>query len=580
MKFAPIPKDEEERLSALHALRLLDTPPEGRFDRITLVATKLFHVPISTLTLVDRDREWFKSCQGLPKNFGDRAISFCGHALMESEILVVPDTTKDERFFDNPMVVSEPFIRFYAGVPVKSIDGKRIGVFCVKDTLPREFSRDDEIALEGLASWAQAEVNFYDICKVLRRKMERAEEDVASGLKNLQIEKKRLEVDMARDEAILQNIGDGLIVTDKNRKIILVNKAFENLTGFLGQEVVGKSFSTFMQGEIEGESVATVSSLENILGRILKGENVRSDGRLPNVHAFGASPCTYLVRKNQARLAVSGILAPIVIGKTIIGAVEIFRDITKEKEIDKQKTEFVSLVSHQLRTPLTSISWNAEMILHGETGKITPDQKRYLEEIYRGNGRMIELVDSLLDVSRIELGTLSANPEQIDPLVLAGDVLSEQNAMIREKNLHVRTQFDADVPIFSLDPKFFRMVIQNIFANAVKYTPAGGAIAFSVSLESSTSVMICVQDTGYGIPREQQGRIFTKFFRADNVKDNETEGTGLGLYIAKSVVENSGGKIWFSSPAKSPLGGETSENPGSIFCVVLPMIKRQKRTSR
>jgi GAF domain-containing protein len=141
MQPAPIPKNEQERLASLNKLGLLDTPPEERFDRITRVATKIFNVPISTLTLVDSKREWFKSCQGLSKREGERAISFCGYALLSTTIMIIPDTTKDDRFADNPMVSGEPYLRFYAGVPVTSADGQRIGVFCIKDTKPREFSK-------------------------------------------------------------------------------------------------------------------------------------------------------------------------------------------------------------------------------------------------------------------------------------------------------------------------------------------------------------------------------------------------------------------------------------------------------
>src|SRR3989338_11009891 len=144
MKKAPIPNNEPKRLASLYALELLNTPPEERFDQLTRMAVKIFHVPISTLTLIDSNREWFKYCQGLSKTEGDRAISFCGHALIEDEILVIQDTKKDERFADNPMVVGEPYIRFYAGVPIMSADGQCIGVVCIKDTKPREFSKYDK----------------------------------------------------------------------------------------------------------------------------------------------------------------------------------------------------------------------------------------------------------------------------------------------------------------------------------------------------------------------------------------------------------------------------------------------------
>ena len=174
MKSAPIPKNEKERLISLHKLGLLNTKPEERFDRITRIATKVFNVPISTLTLVDEKREWFKSVCGLDQKEGDRAISFCGHALLVNDVLVISDTKKDKRFFDNPMVVGKPYIRFYAGVPIMNADGQRIGVFCIKDTKPRQFSKSNEEILKNLALWAELEINLRNLSLALskERKMQ------------------------------------------------------------------------------------------------------------------------------------------------------------------------------------------------------------------------------------------------------------------------------------------------------------------------------------------------------------------------------------------------------------------------
>jgi len=168
MEKAPIPENESKRLASLHALYLLDTPAEERFDIFTRVATRLFNVPISTLTLVDAHREWFKSCQGLSETRGERAISFCGHALVENEMLVVEDTKKDKRFFDNPMVVKSPHIRFYAGVPIMSADGQRVGVFCIKGTKPRKFSKEDREILKQLAKLVEHQVNAHNLSSMLK----------------------------------------------------------------------------------------------------------------------------------------------------------------------------------------------------------------------------------------------------------------------------------------------------------------------------------------------------------------------------------------------------------------------------
>lgn len=170
MQQAPIPADEKERLKSLRKMGILDTEEEERFDRITRIATHLFDVPISTVTLVDSNREWFKSCQGLDQKEGDRAISFCGHAMLAGGIFIIPDAKKDERFADNPMVTGEPFIRFYAGVPLYSADHKRIGTFCIKDRVPRRLSQREETDLKSLAAWAEIELNTHELSTALETK--------------------------------------------------------------------------------------------------------------------------------------------------------------------------------------------------------------------------------------------------------------------------------------------------------------------------------------------------------------------------------------------------------------------------
>ncbi len=160
MQVAPIPKDEAERLEAVHKMAILDTKPEERFDRLTREAVEKLKVPISTITILDADREWFKSCQGLDEKEGKRETSFCGHALLASSVFIVEDTLKDSRFADNPMVINAPFIRFYAGVALLDREtGQPIGVFCVKDTKPRKFSLEDINMLMNLAERAEKELN-------------------------------------------------------------------------------------------------------------------------------------------------------------------------------------------------------------------------------------------------------------------------------------------------------------------------------------------------------------------------------------------------------------------------------------
>jgi signal transduction histidine kinase/CheY-like chemotaxis protein len=172
MKSAPIPPGEAQRLAALHALNLLDTPPEERFDRITRLARRLFDVPIALVTLVDADRQWFKSCQGLGVRQTARDISFCGHAILRPDPLVVPDATRDDRFADNPLVIMEPGIRFYAGQPLKAPDGSLVGVFCINDRRPRSLTGEEVELLKDLAGLVEDQLRLIETAE-LHREIER-----------------------------------------------------------------------------------------------------------------------------------------------------------------------------------------------------------------------------------------------------------------------------------------------------------------------------------------------------------------------------------------------------------------------
>ncbi|MDD4989424.1 MAG: GAF domain-containing protein [Candidatus Pacebacteria bacterium] len=160
MQSVPIPLDEKDRLKALHKMAILDTKPEERFDVLTREAVKKLKVAMSMVSVIDSDREWFKSCTGIDQTQGDRVISFCGHALLSKTILVIEDTLKDARFANNPMVLGAPFVRFYAGVPLIDHKTKQpVAVFCVKDTKPRKLSGEEEKLIMDLANRAEKELN-------------------------------------------------------------------------------------------------------------------------------------------------------------------------------------------------------------------------------------------------------------------------------------------------------------------------------------------------------------------------------------------------------------------------------------
>jgi signal transduction histidine kinase len=262
----------------------------------------------------------------------------------------------------------------------------------------------------------------------------------------------------------------------------------------------------------------------------------------------------------------------------------IAQDVSKHHELSRAKSDFVALASHQLRTPLSIIKWYVDFIVSGDAGPLNPEQHKFLQEVYTSNERLIELVNALLDVSRIDVGTFSIDPE---PTVITDQVeaaLLKLEKEIKAKKLVIKKKFD-ELPEINLDPRLTRIFFENILSNAIKYTPEAGLVQIVIR-KTENDVLIKISDTGCGIPREQQPKIFTKMFRADNVRKIESVGTGLGLYISKAIIEKSGGKIWFQSPSFDLLLSPENEqkdvpidhqNQGTTFFVTIPLKGMKKR---
>lgn len=378
-----------------------------------------------------------------------------------------------------------------------------------------------------------------------KKKLEQSEKITKSLLADVASEKEKL-------GTILQSIGDGVFVIDKDYQIILINKTALDMAGFSAKQAIGEKYDKILKFVFEENKKPN----NQFIKEVFRTGKIQDMGR----H-------TLLITKDKQEIPVADSAAPLKnTAGNVIGAVVVFRDIAKERQVDKAKTEFVSLASHQLRTPLTSIKWYAEMLLSGDAGKLKKEQKNFVTEIFEGNERMVGLVDALLNVSRLDLGTLMIEPEKINLLEIGQSVLKELMPQIKEKNLQAIKKFDKNIDQYNGDPKLLRIVFQNLLSNAVKYTPNNGQVSLEIK-KHNQDILIKVSDTGIGIPKTQKDKIFTKLFRADNVKQSDTEGTGLGLYIVKSIIEHSGGRIWF----------ESKENKGTDFYVVLPGYGMKKR---
>ncbi|MCR4311086.1 MAG: HAMP domain-containing histidine kinase [Candidatus Taylorbacteria bacterium] len=234
---------------------------------------------------------------------------------------------------------------------------------------------------------------------------------------------------------------------------------------------------------------------------------------------------------------------------------ELTRANEKLEELDDRKSEFLSIVAHQLRTPLSGIKWTLSMIANGELGAITDEQKVFLMKSYESNERMIKLVDDMLHADRIDSGKYHLNAVKTQLLDLIDNVLYEVLPLAQKKNVHI--EFDrggGDIPAVDVDQEKLRAVFQNLLDNAIKYSHENGVVLVSAKKDAD-HLTFKIQDHGIGIPEDQHEHIFSRFFRARNALKQETDGTGLGLFIVKNIVERHGGTVWF----------ETKEGRGTAF---------------
>lgn len=353
-----------------------------------------------------------------------------------------------------------------------------------------------------------------------------------------------------RLESLLASIGDGVYAIDQEGTIIMMNKQAADLLELEPSEAIGKSAVDLCMIADETKKVFKKED-HPLLRALAAGIEIKSSVMKP-----------YYIISDKKEIPVSMTATPVMLNGTVIGVINVFRDITKEVWIDRSKSEFISLASHQLRTPISTISWYAETLLGNDLGQVSEKQRKYLEEIYHANQRMVELVNALLNVSRLEMGSLIIEPQPMLLPELVETALKNMRVQIAQKNLEVRQSYQDNLPHVSIDSKLMGIIFENLLSNSVKYTPKNGKVEIEIAASKKVpeELVIKVHDTGIGIPQEAQKQIFERFFRAENAKEVDTDGTGLGLYIVKSILDQTGGKIWF----------ESQEGKGSSFFIGIP----------
>ncbi|MBI2958382.1 MAG: GAF domain-containing protein [Chloroflexi bacterium] len=346
-------------------------------------------------------------------------------------------------------------------------------------------------------------------------------------------------------ESIITSMGEGLIVVSANDQILYCNQAIEKLLGVRCQDFVGLPVEAFWQAV--GPHVDNAETLhkgwENARSRLQ--ERPRLDFQVTSVPAPRHVEVTFFPVGDRPNLLGTGVL---------------FRDVTRERELDRMKTEFISVASHELRTPITSIYGFSELLMMKATG-LPEAQRKWVEIVHSEGKRMSAIVEDLLNVSRIEAGKLSLNLAPVSLPPLAAEIIDQFRVLSQDHWFEV--EMPDGLPEVQADSDKLRQVVYNLLDNAVKYSPGGGPVKVAATSEhGGKEVRISISDKGLGIPAEEIPKLYTRFHRVQRLEVQGVRGTGLGLYICKSLVEMMRGRIW----VESTLG------KGTTFYVSLPAV--------
>lgn len=445
----------------------------------------------------------------------ERDEGLANWVLTHRQTAILPDTATDDRW----QVHNPSLSRFRSALAVPILlEHEALGVLILIHSTVGHFNDDHAQLAMAAASQAAVALSKAQLYRYVSEQSDR-----------LSVSLRQREEEASKSMAIVQSIADGVIVGDRMGRVRLINAAAERILGINAELFLGRALVD-LPGAPQEDDSATADRLH----QITLGERTVRAHFAPVVSSSGEW----------------------------LGSVVVYHDITHEVLADKLKSEFVATASHELRTPLTSIRGYVDMLLLGTFGSLNEAQHDFLNIIKNNVGRLVELVDELLDMSRAEAGETRLRREKVDVGDMLHDVTQSLDGQFSERAIALNLDIQEPLPMVLADRQRLQQIIFNLLGNACKYTQPGGRV--DVALRNGQGELrIDIRDTGVGIATESQPHIFTPFYRADNPLRDEVGGTGLGLSITRKLVELHGGRIWFVS----------TEGQGSTFSFTLPLDK-------
>lgn len=538
---APLPANEAERLKSLLQYAILDTGVEDSFDEICRLAAYICQTPIALISLVDNNRQWFKAKVGIEATETPRDVAFCSYVLLQHDVFVVPDTLADERFAKNPLVVFDPYIRFYAGSPLLTSKGHALGAICVLDRVPRQLNSEQLEALEHLGHQVMRQLELrHNLAAVARLTLKRQESEAALWQSREQLRN------------LVEQINDWVWEVDTNAAFTYVSPKVADILAYEPNEVLGKTLDQFMP-EDEAKRYTTLLNYftaQQTAFTQLETTLIHKNGHLI-VCESSASP---IFSPQNELQGYRGVTRNITERKQ--AEQQIRRALTKAKELNELKSRFINTASHEFRTPLTTILASAEGLEH--YGHKWSDEKKltYLNRIQAMVHRLNGLLDDVLLIGKSNAGKLEFQPTPLDLERFCYKLTEDIQLSTQSQQINFVSKGLCQTAC--MDEKLLRHILMNLLSNAIKYSPKAGEIDFQISCQDGMATFQ-VKDSGVGIPPEDQKRLFQSFHRATNV--GNIPGTGLGLSIVKQAVEAHKGQVSVNSAV----------GVGTTFTVILPL---------
>ncbi|WP_316799523.1 ATP-binding protein [Pedobacter frigidisoli] len=585
-----IPENDEQRINALRRYQILETPSEESFDDIARLATEIFGVPISLISLVDRDEVYFKANVGMDKaKRTSRGVSLCSLAVLNPETTVFTDPLNEPCLLTNPNVIGDFGLKFYAGAPITTHDGFRIGTLCIIDQVQRSFDEREDKILKRMAKVVMAEIEMrLSAIQEVKKQLEVNEEVEAMNeelnASNEELVRSKREIELLNQE--LTDINTTILET--NEELSLANAAFKTsqeelilanakladseelkdlaieqaqlglwyidantrdmissprLKDFFGYpHSANLTFEAAMEQVREDYREKVSEEVENAI-RNHKPYNIEypiisfSDKRLRWVKAMGR-----LNHEDKGRKSyLSG---------TVM-------DITEQKEDEQRKNDFISMVSHELKTPLTSMAGYVQLLERMLTASNNVAGVKILQRAANQTRKMNQMVDGFLNSKRAETGKIPLDLSSFDMADLLREAEMESMATISSHHVIFAPVEPTQV---HADREKLGQVISNLLTNAVKYSPAGSTINVAC-IQEGLFAKVTVKDEGMGVTPFDQEKLFSRFHRIERKETENIKGFGIGLYLCAEIIRRHHGEI----------GVESGGVKGSVFHFTLPL---------